>query len=386
MQRATQDGLEWQESFLDLEPVWTREPSIGAIESISRQQLKITSDNPCTVTFHGAGFFNKFYLVRAEGSTFVMRVTLPVYPRHKTRAEVITLKWVRENTTIPAPEVFAFDDSNDNEIGFEWILIEFMQGTSAQKRWRTMSMEQKIALTERIATFQFELSGLEKQELAFKSMGTLDSPETDLEADFRAPEAAITPGRMVIPEFFKGDYLTYDIPRGPFLSTHDWLSAVLTFDEHDIEDPEDILPVAQSLLALLPKVFPPDLGRPEPSALHHHCSHLDNILVNEHGEVTAVIDWECVTALPLWMLSQVPNFLIDQPREDEPQRDAYMNETPEEAAEAADRRNDPNYLDNEGKNQLYWIHMMEYETTQLRKVYKAKLEEVCPDWVKMNPL
>ncbi|RKL22547.1 hypothetical protein BFJ68_g1793 [Fusarium oxysporum] len=364
MQRATQDGLEWQESFLDLEP------------------LKITSDNPCTVTFHGAGFFNKFYLVRAEGSTFVMRVTLPVYPRHKTRAEVITLKWVRENTTIPAPEVFAFDDSDDNEIGFEWILIEFMQGTSAQKRWRTMSMEQKIALTERIATFQFELSGLEKQELAFKSMGALDSPETDLEADFRAPEAAITPGRMVIPEFFKGDYLTYDIPRGPFLSTHDWLSA----DEHDIEDPEDILPVAQSLLALLPKVFPPDLGRPEPSALHHHCSHLDNILVNEHGEVTAVIDWECVTALPLWMLSQVPNFLIDQPREDEPQRDAYMNETPEEAAEAADRRNDPNYLDNEGKNQLYWIHMMEYETTQLRKVYKAKLEEVCPDWVKMNPL
>ncbi|TVY66183.1 hypothetical protein Focb16_v010942 [Fusarium oxysporum f. sp. cubense] len=114
MQQATQDGLEWQESFLDLEPVWTREPSIGAIESVSRQQLKITSDNPCTVTFHGAGFFNKVYLVRAEGSTFVMRVTLPVYPRHKTRAEVITSKWVRENTTIPVPEVFAFDDSNDN--------------------------------------------------------------------------------------------------------------------------------------------------------------------------------------------------------------------------------------------------------------------------------
>jgi hypothetical protein len=139
---------------------------------------------------------------------------------------------VHENTTIPVPEVFSFDDSNDNEIGFEWILMEFMQGTSAQKRWRTMTMEQKIALTERIATFQFELSGLEKQELAFKSMGTLDSPEIDLEADFRAPEAAITPGRMVIPEFLKGDYLTYDIPRGPFLSTHDWLSAVLTFVIH----------------------------------------------------------------------------------------------------------------------------------------------------------
>ncbi|KAH7164724.1 hypothetical protein DER46DRAFT_684643 [Fusarium sp. MPI-SDFR-AT-0072] len=277
--------------------------------------------------------------------------------------------------------------------------MEFMQGTSAHKRWRTTSMEQKIWLTKQVATFQFELSGLEKQEPAFKGMRTLDSPDIDLEADFKAPEAAITPGRMVIPEFFMGDYLIYDISRGPFLSTHDWLSAVLTFvirhqklvlensqDEHDIEDAEDILPVAQSLLALLPKNFPPDLSRPEPSALHNHDLSLNNILVDEQGEVTAVVDWECVSALPLWMLSQVPEFLEDQPGEDEPQRDAYSNETPEEATKEADRRNDPDYLDNEGKNELYCIHMMEYETTQLRKVYKAKLEELCPDWVKMNPL
>ncbi|KAH7255443.1 uncharacterized protein BKA55DRAFT_662582 [Fusarium redolens] len=365
MQRAAQDGLEWQQSWLYLLPVWTREPSIGDIESVSRQQLKIPSDNPCTVTFHAAGVFNKVYLVRTEGSTFIMRVTLPVYPRHKTRAEVVTLKW----------------------------------GTSAEKRWRTMSMEQKIALTKRFATFQFELSGLEKQESAFKSIGTLDSPEINLEADPEAPEATAAPGRMISHEFFEGDHLTYDIPRGPFLSTHDWLSAVLAIiirhqnlvlekskDEDDIEDAEEILPIAQSLLAYLPKVFPPDLSRPEPSALHHHDLHLDNILVDEQGELTAVIDWECVSALPLWKARQVPKFLDDKPREDEPQRDVYADETPEEAAEEAGRRNDPDYLDNEGKNELYWIHKMEYETTQLRKVYKAKLDDLCPDWVEENPL
>jgi hypothetical protein len=399
MQRAAQDGLEWQQSWLYLLPVWTREPSIGDIESVSRQQLKIPSDNPCTVTFHAAGVFNKVYLVRTEGSTFVMRVTLPVYPRHKTRAEVVTLKWVRDNTIVPVPKVFAFDHSNDNEIGFEWILMEFMQGTSAEKRWRTMSMEQKIALTKRFATFQFELSGLEKQESAFKSIGALDSPEINLEADPEAPEATVAPGRMISHEFFEGDHLTYDIPRGPFLSTHDWLSAVLAIiirhqnlvlekskDEDDIENAEEILPIAQSLLAYLPKVFPPDLNRPEPSALHHHDLHLDNILVDEQGELTAVIDWECVSALPLWKARQVPKFLDGKPREDEPQRDVYADETPEEAAEEAGRRNDPGYLDNEGKDELYWIHKMEYETTQLRKVYNAKLEELCPDWVEENPL
>jgi hypothetical protein len=361
--------------------------------------LKIPSEDPCTVTFHAAGLFNKVYLIHTARRSFIMRVTLPVYPRHKTRAEVVTLRWVRENTSIPVPKVFCFDDSNDNEIGFEWILMEYMQGTSARKRWRTMSMEQKVALTKRFAVFQFELSGLEKQESTFTRIGALDSPEIDLQVDSKALQATAAPGRLVSHEFFMGDHLEYDIPRGPFRSSHDWVSAILTIiirhqtlvlekseDEDEIEDAEDILPVTQTLLALLPKIFLPDLTISEPSALHHHDLNLNNILVNEQGEVTAVLDWECVSALPLWMLAEVPEFLNDQPRDEEPQRDSYRDETPEEAAAEADKRNDPHYLDNEGKNELYWIHKMEYETTQLRRVYKARLKELCPEWADESPL
>ncbi|KAL6822220.1 phosphotransferase enzyme family domain-containing protein [Trichoderma camerunense] len=358
MPRPMQDGLGWQQTTFYLMPVWTREPSIGAIESVCRQQLKTPSEDICTVTFHAAGLFNKVYLIHTAGRSFIMRVTLPVYPRHKTRAEVVTLRWVHENTSIPVPEVFDFDDSNDNEIGFEWILMEYMQGTSARKRWRTMSMEQKIALTERFAAFQFELSGLEKQESAFKGIGTLDS------LDSNVPQIATAPGRLVSHEFFMEK----------------------SEDEDDIEDAEDILPAAQTLLALLPKVFSPDLTRSESSALQHHDLNLNNILVNEQGEVTAVLDWECVSALPLWMLTQMPKFLDGEPREDEPQRDIYADETPEEAAPEADKRNDPDYLDNEGKNELYWIHKMEYEQTQLRRVYKARIKELCPEWVEESPL
>ena len=399
MPRPTQDGLGWQQTPLYLVPVWTRDPSTSAIESIARKQLKTPSEDPCTVTFHAAGLFNKVYLVHTAGRSFIMRVTLPVYPHHKTRAEVVTLRWVHENTNVPVPKVFGFDDSNDNEIGFEWILMEYMEGPSARKRWRTMSMEQKVALTKRFAVFQFELSGLEKQEPAFKGIGTLDSPERDLQVESQVPQTAAAPGRLVSHEFFMGDHLGYDIPRGPFRSSHDWLSAVLTIiirhqtlilekseDEDDIEDAEDILPVAQSLLALLPKIFSPELTSLESSALHHHDLNLNNILVNEQGEVTAVLDWECVSALPLWMLTEVPKFLDDQPREDEPQRNSYADETPEEAAAEADKRNDSHDLDNEGKNELYWIHKMEYETTQLRKVYKARLKELYPEWAEERAL
>jgi hypothetical protein len=37
-------------------------------------------------------------------------------------------------------------------------------------------------------------------------------------------------------------------------------------------------------------------------------------------------------------------------------------------------------LDNEGKTELYWIHLMEYEQTQLRKVYAARMRQLRPDW------
>ncbi|KAH0522345.1 hypothetical protein TsFJ059_006206 [Trichoderma semiorbis] len=398
MPRPMQDGLGWQQTTFYLMPVWTWEPSIGAIESVCRQQLKTPSEDSFTVTFHAAGLFNKVYLIHTAGRSFIMRVTLPVYPRHKTRTEVVTLRWVRENTSIPVPEVFGFDDSNDNEIGFEWILMEYMQGTSARKRWRSMSMEQKTALTERFAVFQFELSGLEKPESTFKGIGTLDSPELDLQVNSRASQSTAAPGRLVSTEFFMGDHLAYDIPRGPFRSSYDWLNTILTIiirhqtlvlekseDEDDIEDAEDILPVAQTLLTLLPKVFPPELTTSESSALQHHDLNLNNILVNEQGEVTAVLDWECVSALPLWMLTQMPKFLDGEPREDEPQRDIYADETPEGAAAEADKRNDPDYLDNEGKNELYWIHKMEYDQTQLREVYKTRLKELCPEWVEESP-
>lgn len=314
-----------------------------------------------------------------------------VYPCHKTRAEVATLRWVRENTKVPVPRVLGFDDSNDNEIGYEWILMELMQGTSAHKRWRTMSMEQKVALTKRIATFQVELLGPGKPSSVFRSIGTLDLREGSPKNSAEDSEKVV-PGLLVSHEFFTGDHLHYDIPRGPFRSSHDWLSAVLnvillhqtavletTEDEDDKEDAGDVLVVARKLLSLLPEVFPPALDESETTALYHHDLHLNNILVNEEGEITAVLDWECVSALPLWMLTMVPKFLDGPVREEEPQRDLYADETPEESAAAARKRNDPGYLDNDGKNELYFIHRMEYEATQLRKVYKARLRELWPE-------
>lgn len=383
MPRPSQDGLEWKETLFELVPQWTRDPSIAAIENVCRQHLSIAPKDPCTVAFHTSGLFNKLYIVESASGPRMMRVSLPVYPRHKTRAEVATLRWVRENTTIPVPNVFAFDDSNDNEIGFEWILMELMEGAPAHRRWRTMSLEQKVVFTKRVATFQAELSGRGKPESIFRGIGTLDLRKVDQVDQGHDAEDLdkVSPGLLVSHEFFMGDHLYYDIPRGPFRSSHDWLSAVLniiivhqtavlekTDDEDEKEDAEEILPVARRLLALVPKVFPAHPDEAETTALYHHDLHLNNILVNEKGEITAVLDWESISAMPLWMSTMVPKFL-DEPVREEPQLHMYMDEIPEKC-------ND----ENECKNELYFIHRMEWEATQLRKVYNVTLRELWPEW------
>jgi len=447
---ATQQDLQWEETLFGLVPRWKRDPSIAAVETVCRRQLNIPPQDPCIVSFHASGTFNKLYTVQSTGLAplLLMRVTLPVYPRRKTRCEVTTLRWVRENTSVPVPEVFAFDESSDNEIGFEWILMEFVQGVSADKLWPCLSMVQKAAFTEQIAGFVAELSGLGRSEPWFRGIGTLDvlrdsdiknnggqadhadkkSSDNDdpgvgqkeVDQNRNAEYKVVAPSVLVAHEFFFGDHVNYDIPRGLFHSSHDWLAAMLKIvlveqnailerlndkkgditdvkagtkddeggskeDEQDNredgkgnkendsedderEDAESALHIANLLLALLPKILPPQTSsggsepESEPTGIYHQDLHLHNILLNEQGEIRAVIDWECVSAMPLWIsLGMVPKFLDEPALEEEPQRDKYTD------------------IDNTGEgNQLYDEHVMQYEMTQLRKVYGRKLAELWP--------
>jgi hypothetical protein len=265
-----------------------------------------------------------------------------------------------------------------------------------------MSMEQKVALTKQIANFQWELLQCVRSDATFEGIGTLMHVEDGVVKEEEAKQGAerFVLGQLASHDFFIGDRLDYDVPRGPFDSSHDWLSALLNLiilqqaailtklekeeenkDVKDVkdrrEDATDCLSAVRKLLRLLPTVFPPQ-ENPEQTSLYHHDLHLGNILVDNRGAITAVLDWECVSALPLWMATHVPKFLEEQTREEEPQKEQYMVETPAEAA--ARDRDDPGYLDNEGTNSLYWIHRMEYEATELSRVYEARLKELWQEW------
>lgn len=185
-----------------------------------------------------------------------------------------------------------------------------------------------------------------------------------------------------------GDHFNYDIARGPFPSSHAWLSAQLSIidkgntetliveeDEDEREDAEDSLRIADKLTKLLPKIFPPLQHPAEQTVLWHDDLSLANILVDDDGKATALIHWECVSCKPLWMTAEMPKFLVGKTREEEPDRDGYGD-----ATEDGNHGMGSDGLDGEGKTELYWVHLMEYDQTQLRKVYADKMKQLWPQW------
>jgi hypothetical protein len=243
-------------------------------------------------------------------------------------------------------------------------------------------MFQKAILVQRMAELQAQISRHE-----FSGVGTLIAGKEESDEEERL-------GEVVSGMFFWGSHFDYDIPRGPFRSSHDWLAAYLEFviqdqiasqekakadeDEEDEEDAKFALELARRLASLLPKIFPSIQNPAERTVIWHEDLSLNNILVDDEGNITAIIDWECVSAMPRWRSARMPKFLAGPSRENEPKRQEYADEDPGES-EAFEAVED-DVLDNEGKDELYWIHLMEYEKTQLRKFYEARIRQIQPDW------
>lgn len=392
-------GLEWVQEMFGLEPRWTTEPAIEIVEKLARTHLSLDQDKYCEVVFHTQGAFNKLYKVNTENGLFMMRVTLPVDPCHKTESEVATIKFVNQKTDIPVPKIIASDASNENELGFEWILMEMVPGKPLRAHWRKLPMSAKRDLVQRIALYQAQLfrnqfTGIgnifeqELSEIHSTANNKQVSPAEHGEANFVVD-------RIVSLKFFWGDHITQDVPRGPFANSYDWLRTLLTFvfndqerlikesdDEDEIEDAQTAQDLAERLLGHLPQIVPPPASSDdrivssENSVLFHDDLSMQNILVTEHGQISAVIDWECVSALPLWRICQIPAFLQGRERDEEPHRDQYLADDPESYIPEPDEDQD-----NEGINPLYWEHLLEYEQTILRRTFMAKMEELEPCWV-----
>ncbi|KAK3109659.1 hypothetical protein LTR53_016842 [Teratosphaeriaceae sp. CCFEE 6253] len=375
------EGLAWiEDDFGFVQPQWTREPDI---EAIKRAIHEVKPSQTVDISFLAQGGFNKLYDVVIDGQTSIFRVSLPVDPQHKTRSEVATMSWARAHTALPVPEVLAYRDSRENEAAFEWILMTKLPGRVFADVWKSVPFSSKETLVRQLAAYSATL--FRKQMRGVGNIYTSEGSSTDP----HAPEVE----QIVSMHFFWADHLSLDsVSQGPFACSRDWISARLSLTEHDqtkvkqkvqakedadsddedeVEDAEKSLKIIDRLRAQLDAFFPTpdgsDTSDAEPSMLFHDDMNNHNILVADSGALTGVIDWECVSALPLWRACDFPAFL-------------------ESRDEEADIRltNSRPYNDEGEENDIYWERLLFFELTKLRTCFLNEMRRLEPGWMKFR--
>lgn len=156
-QKACSERLHWTGGW-NSEPVWPCEPNINIVRSLAIQYLVAELPTPLDeclleVSFFAEGGFNKLYQISYTGhhTSYLLRVALPIEPYYKTESEVATIAYLRANTSIPVPQVFAWDSNANNELRFEWILMAKIDGIPLFDVWRKVPWERKLELTETMA-------------------------------------------------------------------------------------------------------------------------------------------------------------------------------------------------------------------------------------------
>lgn len=375
---ATPAGVKWEATLFGSKPQWTVEPSTEIITKLAHHHLRervSMADKPI-VKFLSQGAFNKVYAITSPQIEFVMRVSLPVDPRFKTRSEVAVLKLLYQITSIPVPEIIAFDASSHNELGLEWILMKRVPGNPLNKIWGSMAWSTKCGVVGQIADIIAKLFRIRCGEIGNIFLSKDVRGASSQSTGSSLPSEFVV-NRIVSMSFFWDKRLLQDVPRGPFPSSRMWMTSRLTMamndckrvleeqaDPDDVEDAEVTKSLVLQLSEYMSKIFPPNSEKEEQFAVHHDDISEENILVCVHGNIQALVDWECVSCVPLWKACQFPSFLRGRDRHEEPQRETYgKNEdgTP---------------------NELFIEHFIEYEKTLLRQVFLTRMAQTEPGWIK----
>lgn len=319
--------------------IWPSEPDISVIRSIAISVLQpmypYSNMGAVSVAFFGAGVSNKMYQV--EHPTwpvkYLFRVSLPVDPFNKTESEIATLVYVRRHTTIPVPNPVAWNSSSNNALGYEWSLLEKIEGVELSSVWGKMPWEAKVKLAHDLAGICAQLW---KQRL--DKIGSLVFGDRyQIVAGQRLVQDAlpdtITVGKMVTPCFFAGRRIHVPADRGPYDSSHDWVQAVINFQQNLVISGEKIIKryphvseeeldlgrgkydfadrrqLCVEYLRALPYYIPPNAESVAHPCfvLSHEDLHASNILIDpEKLNITGIIDWEMARILPEWAARKAP--------------------------------------------------------------------------------
>lgn len=131
----------WKKHFGNLIHISSRN-FIGLGMRIRQEVLGTTTTTRTRVIEKTAGTFNLECIIGLDNSRMVIRIPACGRSGSLTRpaeewlqSHVRTLKYVREHTTIPVPEVYHFDTTSRNEISAPYIAMSYIEGGRIADLW-----------------------------------------------------------------------------------------------------------------------------------------------------------------------------------------------------------------------------------------------------------
>lgn len=207
-------------------------------------------------------------------------------------SETATVKYVREHTTIPVPEIYFINLNPEHVVGAAFVLMEKLPGKHLYKYWDHLSTPHKLEVVEQLAGVVAQLC-----KLTFDSIGSLNSngemgPVQDL------------------------SYSPEENGRGPFNNTLEYFTSFLHPSQRRREEIMQLYPKIEELITnyLNDQGNNPILRAPYP--LIHSDFDAQNMLFTQSDptqppQLAGIIDWDQSHSGPLYFLCEYPIFIQD---------------------------------------------------------------------------
>ena len=275
-------------------------------------------------------------------------------------SEAATLKYLKANSTIPVPEVFAYrfdspslaahqlllttkSSTQDNEIGVPYILMSKASGFPLNCKWHSMSSKDKGKILQQLGQFSWQLS-----TLRFDKIGSLFETNGNVEVRTCLCRGLVTYDRQLLDNIDHGPFPNSEAYFGTLISAlsehaqclrlnphcffapiplqeeyadfsqykdacDKWNDFVILGDKIDCSPNRLDYVIVADLLSEVVSNWLKDTSSsctsPWPTCqfpLHHPDLSVNNIFIDDQYQITCVIDWGFSSTVPLPVLLAAP--------------------------------------------------------------------------------
>lgn len=210
---------------------------------------------------------------------------------------------------VPVPEIYAFEATCDDALGVPYILMEFVDGIPLCHQWFDKSTPPHKLREKNSKT----LRQLAKAMLQLGDFGLAEggSPQFDEKGDLLEAVGPLylkelAPTGQSEEEGGHSDQAKRSRHLGPFKTTKSFFLAGLK-DEGMYTPNLGVRRLIELFVNWIPSTPPDQL----PFVLTHPDFNLQNVLVNEDGDLVSLIDWDGVTAMPRCLGNEAyPKWLV----------------------------------------------------------------------------